>query len=314
MSDMEHVSVALLGLRGSTAALVEEACALAGVQARPFDGDTPLPEPAPLVIAELRAGDRRVPQRVLDAVTSAGGRSRLLLLCGEALVRPHVTTQRGRVVIVSPPHSAGRLSNRIRVLLADVHSKPNGGPLHRREHYTERWWLCSFESASAEPTVLVQHTDAGGMTAVLFPPGSGARDAVLGRVVELLARERSDEARGTGLAQVAGSCAVVHLSAACDRWLFHWPSPTWPMGIYSPQRLPARAVIGARASNQRAWSMIAAPGDLVLACSGPLVEADRARIDLWGTLEEGGPAAVDLLDGSTELARAVRGGVAVEVL
>jgi hypothetical protein len=313
MSDAEHAPVALLTLRGAAAALVEEACTLAGVPASPFDGVTPLPTPASLVIAELRAGDRRVPQRVLDAVALSGGQARLLLLCAEALVRPHVTTQRGRVVMVSPPHSAGRLSNRIRVLLAGVHPKPRAGSLRRREHYTERWWLCSFESHDTEPAVIVQPMDAVGMTAVLFPPGSGPRDETFGRVVELLARERSDEARRTGLARAAGSCAVVHLSATGDRWLFHWPSPTWPLRIHSPQRLPPCADIAARASDQQAWSMPATPGDLVFGCTGSAVAADRAPVDLWHALEEGGPAAVDLLDDVTEPEGTVQGGLAVEV-
>jgi hypothetical protein len=312
MSDPGSVTVALLTLHGSTAALVEEACALAGVPVMPFDGATPLPAPASLVVAELRAGDRRVPQRVLDAVELAGDRARLLLLCAETLVRPHVTTQRGRVVMVSPPHSVSRLSNRIRVLLAGLHSKPDGGSLRRREQYTDRWWLCSFE-AGVEPAVLLQPMDEAGMTAVLAPPGGSARDDLLGQVVELLARERSDEARGAGLAQTAGSCGVVHLSAAGDRWLFHWPNAAWSLRLHSPQRLPSRADIGARASSQRTWSMIAAPGDLILAGRATLATTGQGQIDLWRALEEGGPSAVDLLDGSAELAGTGLGGLVVEV-
>ena len=151
------------------------------------------------------------------------------------------------------------------------------------------------------------------MTAVLPPPGGSARPEILQRAVELLARERSDEARWNGLAQLAGPCAVVHLSAAGDRWLFHWPSPGWPLRIHSPQRLPPHADVAARASRRRAWSMVAAPGDLLLAYTAPLAEADATPVDLRRAASEGGPGAVDLLDAAAERTKTPLSGLAVEV-
>jgi hypothetical protein len=314
MASGEETTAAVLSIGGRLGAAVDEACAQAGVRAVPLGDGAPLTAPACLVIAELRAGDRRVPQRVLEGVARAGGHARLLLLCAEALVRPHVATQGGRVVMVSPPHTPARLASRIRVLLADRGLESKAGSLARCERSTERFWLCSFRSGGGAQGSQVQTTDVGGLTAILPPQGGEAAPELLDEVVALLARERSDEARLRGVAQLAGACAVVHLSPAADRWLFRWPSPTWPLWVHSAQRMPPHADVAPRASRQQAWSMLAAPGDLVLACAAPLAGAKDARAALRRAAEDGGPAAVDRLGTEAERASTPASGLAVEVL
>jgi len=313
MAAEREITAAVLAIHGPLGPVVQQACVEAGINAVSLDDGASLSTPASLVIAELPAGDRRVPQRVLDAVALAGGRARLLLLCAEALVRPHVATQGGRVVMVSPPHTPGRLANRIRVLLADGSPQTAAGDLERRERITDRWWLCSFQSAGTEPGVWLQTADAMGMTAVLPPPQHSAGPELLEQVVDLLSRERSDEARLGGLSELAGPCAVVHLSALSDRWLFCWPSPTWPLWVHSVQRLPPLADVAGRSAHQRTWSMTAAPGDLLLASTAPLGDDEEDRAALRRALEEGGPAAVDLIASRAQDPEVPLCGLAVEV-
>ncbi len=310
----EETTAAVLSIGGRLGAAVDEACAQAGVRAVALEEGAPLAAPASLVIAELRAGDRRVPQRVLDGVTRAGGRARLLLLCAEALVRPHVATQGGRVVMISPPHTPSRLASRIRVLLADRGLKHRVGSLARGERTTERFWLCSFHSADRATGSRVQSTEEGNLTAILVPQGVVAAPDLLDQVVALLSRERSDEARLRGVLQLAGACGVMHLTPAADRWLFCWPSTTWPLWVHSAQRMPPHSDVAPRASRQQAWTMLAAPGDLVVACAVPLAGAADARAALRLAAEEGGPAAVDRLGTEAERAGTPVSGLAVEVL
>lgn len=312
MEPVNALVAAIFTMRRPLASAAGEACAAVGVSTVAFDGVTPPAAPVALVIAELNAGNRRVPQNVLDAVSHVGGRARLLLLCSETLVRPHVCTQGGRVMMASPPHTPGRLANRIRMLLAGTEVKAGSSSLQRTERFAERCWVSTFQSEGTPPGVVMQRVDGSGMTCVLSPPGTQDTDALLEKVVELLARERSDEARLSGLARLAGSSGVLHLYASSDRWLFAWPDPRWPLHVHSPQRLPSHADIATRSPRQTTWSMLAAPGDLVLACAAPMA-IDPTNAELGRALEEGGPAAVDLLGATAQRANIPLSGVAVEV-
>lgn len=314
MAADKDIAAAALSIQGTLSPVVQRACAEAGVRLLSLDDGKPLASTPSVVIAELRAGERRVPQRVLDAAAQAGGRARLLLMCAEALVRPHVATQAGRIVMLSPPHTPGRLANRLRVLLAGQGLPAPAGSLQRRERITERWWTCAYQSASAVPEACPQIADGPGMTAVLPDPRGEADPELAKQVVDLLARERSDEARADGLSRLAGPCGVVHLSASGDRWLFCWPQPTWPLWIHSAQRLPLHADLSGRCAHRRAWWMAAAPGDLILASTGPLGGAgEDVPARLRRAFDEGGPAAVDLVASLPERPGSPLSGLAMEV-
>lgn len=313
MAPESEIAAAVLPIQGALGPVVQQACAEAGIRAVPVEDGAPFVPPPSVVIAELRAGERRVPQRVLDAAALAGGRARLLLLCAEGLVRPHLATQAGRIVMVGPPHTPAKLANRLRVLLAGQGLPTPAAPLDRRERITEHLWLCAFQAAGAGPGASPQLADGSGLTAVLPPPGGGADPELARRVVELLGRERSDDARLDGLPQLAGPCAVVHLSANGDRWLFCWPEPTWPLWIHSAQRLPQLAEVSGRAAHQRAWWTAAAPGDLILASNAPFSAGGDVGAALRRAFDDGGPAAVDLVASMPERAEGPPAGLAIEV-
>jgi hypothetical protein len=313
MAPEREIAAAVLPIQGALGPVVHQACAEAGIRAVPVEDGAPFVPPPSVIIAELRAGERRVPQRVLDAAALAGGRARLLLLCAESLVRPHIATQAGRIVMVSPPHTPAKLANRLRVLLAGHGLPTSASPLERRERITEHLWLCAFQTADGELGASPQVADGPGLTAVLPPPDGGADPELARRVVELLGRERSDDARLQGFSQLAGPCAVVHLSPNGDRWLFCWPEPSWPLWIHSAQRLPQHAEVSGRAAHQRAWWMTAAPGDLILASNAPLSAVGDVRAALRRAFDDGGPAAVDLVASMPERAEGPLAGLAIEV-
>lgn len=144
---------------------------------------------------------------------------------------------------------------------------------------------------------------------MIAPPRGEAKPELLRAALDLLARERGDEARLRELPELAGSCGVVNLSPAGDCWLFCWPSAAWPLWLHSPQRLPAHASIAGRSARARAWSMGAAPGDVLLASTAPL--GDEAP--LRRAAEEGGPSAVDRVAAASAGAEAPLCGLVAEV-
>ena len=140
--------------------------------------------------------ERRIPDAVVE-VAQINPEARLLLLCNEPLVRSTTALQNGRVTLVGPPLTAGKIFRCIHFLLNDGAREGRGrdtmpipglvgGPVDVSEHQREAWWLATVgcdpsghDGAHARLPVLDQ---AEGVTVILSRPGSTLdAEAIKGR-------------------------------------------------------------------------------------------------------------------------------------
>lgn len=287
---------------------------------------TGAPPPA-LLVAWLAAGERRVPDDIVDLMTRSMPTISLLLLCEEPLVRPSVTIQSGRVTLLSPPLTSGRIAARVRALTANAVSATgslvgtgrgdtSSGAVKTRERQHANGWIGSVTSSDpAEGLPLVLQGVAEGLTALLrisgHAPSLGDSDA--SRVADTMRREEPDEAKERALRDMLGdNYGALHLAPDGEDWIFYWPGgPEIPLNILSPTRLP-NAYNLSRALGRTGSLMMrvpAASGDVVVALS----TTSGAEDEIAGALGEGGPAILDVLTGKLRDGSRRVSGVIAEV-
>lgn len=275
---------------------------------------TGAPPPA-LLIAWLAAGERRVPDDIVELMTRSMPTISLLLLCEEPLVRPSVTIQSGRVTLLSAPLNTGRIASRIRALTANSVSATGSlvgtgrgdvmmGPVRTRERQHANGWVgavaCSGDGAEGMPLVL-QGMNEGLTALVRIDPGAPAMgEAEATRIADAMRREEPDEDKERALRDLlGGGYGVLHLAPDGEDWIFYWPAgPEVPLKILSPMRLPNSYNLS-RALGRSGSLMMrvpAASGDVVVALSNQ----SGADEELSGALGEGGPAILDILTGNLQ--------------
>lgn len=275
----------------------------------------PVGAKAPLIlIAELPPGERRIPEHVVTLMNNTFSDVPLLLLCSDALHRPAISLQGGRVTLVGPPPTPSRLSSRLRALLAGKF------PSKRRvlvgvDHVSARWWQGSF--GGKQSGALVRQHVAEGVTALL-PLGSAgvSEDDVRGVISHLRRPNASTDDVGRAVAGVLGTrAALVHLSAAADMWSVYWPEAAGRLEIFSTQRFPMQwNLSGALARSQVKWARMAATGgDLVTVSSRDFDAASTGKTTFAEACADGGPAVVDYLDRQFAQAPELPFGAVVEV-
>jgi hypothetical protein len=293
------------------------------------------PSRAPaLVVASLPVGSRRVPDDVVELVTQRFPELPLLLLCQEALVRPTVTAEAGRVTLVGPPHSRSKLGARLRMLLArtdeaallepDTRGEPNASSAagyprqtQTREYRRPEYWVSAFGSGDSRgppiPSVALHRREASGLTMLLSEPRADVCD--LEQLTHALARPESDDEKEAALCDLlGGSRALLHLTPHADEWIAYLPRRDWPLCLFSPQRLPHHTDLlrTFELSQSCMLRLRAAPGDVIAALTADfgLWERPSAR----DALGDGGPALLELLcSGTLEVEMGFAGAIA-EVL
>ena len=272
---------------------------------------TGAPPPA-LLVAWLAAGERRVPDDIVELMTRSMPTISLLLLCEEPLVRPSVTIQSGRVTLLSTPLNTGRIAARIRALTANAVSATGTlvgtgrgdsvqGSVRTRERQHSNGWVgsvaCSDDGTGGMPLVLQGMNE--GLTALLrIDSGAPAMgEAEASRIADAMRREEPDDDKERTLRDMlGGSYGALHLAPDGEDWIFYWPAgPEVPLKIMSPTRLP-NAYNLSRALGRSGSLMMrvgAASGDVVVALSTTSGAEDELSI----ALGEGGPAVLDVLTG-----------------
>jgi hypothetical protein len=270
--------------------------------------DVPAARAPAVFVAGLPPGSRVVPEPVVRAMALMPPRVPLLLLCGERLVRPTVTTQGGRVTLLGPPLSGARVASRIRMLLAKTEEAPEdlfsvardcvGDPAaaatseHRRPHY----WVGTFGPRDHEGPRLPSLTQraSSGVVVVLAP--TGAREDEVDQVTRVLRRKERDDQKAVALANVLGEeRALLHLGPGGEEWIVYLPRPDWSLAIFSPRRVPHLWDLSAslRRSGRRVARLEAAGGDVVVAMTGR--PDDSTIAERQTAMADGGPALLRLL-------------------
>jgi len=284
-------------LDGAVVAELGAVCARASAEVLPWRS---LATSQPiLIVGALGRGERQIPSPLLE-VANAGGAA-LLLLSGDPLVRPVVSTHGGRVTLVAPSVSRARLRGTIRMLLAR-----HGG--FAREQLHHHAWTAAF-GGSGSPSL--HHDASGGVTAVFpFNAGwSGAEPLSLeAHQVVTAGKQLDDEERQFRLRELFGSVAgMVHLARDTREWTLYWPSSIHPVLLCSVHRLPAVCNLAAQADSQ-VLHLAASPGDVVVGMSSPTPIQHRRF-----AAGDGGAALLDDLETAAADRRAMPAGVILEI-
>lgn len=259
---------------------IRAACKALNLDIEEWMGGIPRTPPQ-LVMTALEPGERRLPDDLCQLIEASPG-VRAIVFASEPLVKPRITLNQGRVVILAPPVDRVRLIAVARSALGtDERMSPRTEAAFRFEILRRQYWVSWARGAEGAKITLDEQT---GMTVSI-----GA--ATTGHLVARVHGEKSAEAtRGAKLAdRLKTDGAVVHLVDDASEWQIYWPraSPIW---ICSPQRLPTRweatsSIVGAPST----WLKLAAfPGDQI--------------IGLWGEVPEAalGPIRAGMLEGGPE--------------
>ena len=276
---------------------LDDACSRAGVSCvRWHRGDAPLFDSS-LVVAGLGVGERVIPSEVVELVDAVGESATLLLLTSEPLVRPSVTLQRGRVVVVGGPQRAERLYGFVRRLAI---ATPG-------EAESVKPWSWSAELAPSSP---VSRVDERALTAII-PIGDDVEidESLRSSAADCMTQADGliDEAR---LQDLLGSRAgLVHLSAYATSWLVYWPrtcgarqrdlgdqgmDDVEALWLYSTARLPRLYDLrgAATAAHPRLLRLAAQSGDTLLAMAGATALDEDA---VGRAMAGGGPGLLSTL-------------------
>lgn len=283
--------------------------------------DASSPRPA-LLAAVLPAGERSLASELVEQLDAHADLC-LLLLCEEPLVRPTLSIQQGRIVLLDAPLTASRIEARLRLLLtarcaessgqwlqAEASPEAAAGAITQQRLRTSSCWFAVFTGAAparcrgARWSSHRRHglswalseaaPDAAAAAAWLASPPSSADDLQLERDLRAM----------FGL-----DAAFVQLDPSARQWWFSLPGEGSMLRVYSHQRLP-RAWNAGRAPlscNTRHFRLAAAPGDVVCVTTTALLgqESTLAR----SALDGGGPALLQTL-----ITQCPPAGVVVEVL
>jgi hypothetical protein len=316
--------------RSAVSSSLDAACAEVGAELV-FRAGLPRAASSPaapaLLAAVLPAGERSLPPELVREL-DANAELSLLLLCEEALVRPTLAIQQGRIVLLEPPLTASRIEARLRLLMTARCSESAGSsksmlaspvastsvPCER--HRTADYWFAVFMGAATERSrALTWRTHAqSGLSWALSEAGlDAAPDRVRPASREAGAEDVELE---RGLRAVLGlDGALVQLEPNARQWRFLLPDDGCQLRVFSHQRLP-RAWDAGRAlarCNSRFFRLVAAPGDVVCLMT-------ESSLELTPTLERsaldgGGPALFQALVNQCSLSRSeLAAGVVVEVM
>jgi hypothetical protein len=311
--------------RSAISTSLAAACERVGAELVFRSGSTDVPSPPPhpaLLAALLPAGERVLPSdlvREMDAHVDLC----LLLLCEEALLRPTLTIQEGRIVLLEPPLTASRIEARLRLLMTARCVESAGGwsaaalesaetPAER--HRTADFWFAVFMGAAAEQRRAISWRvrPRQGLSCALSeaPLDAGAVPALAS------SHDPPGEDAERGCRAVLGEGgALVHLDPSACEWRFLLPDDGFVLRVFSHQRLP-RAWDAGRAlarSKSRLFRLAAAPGDVI--CLATAATADLPTTLEHAALDGGGPALFQtLVTRCTPAAADVAAGVVVEVM
>jgi hypothetical protein len=286
------VIASMAGLDAELAERLAEACAHAGATMVRWS-DQASPPPGGLVLAALSPGERHIPDRLMTLARDRPAAT-LLLLCREALVRPSVTLQDGRVILVEAPFSVRRLASRIRVALAAGNPSRDSAT---RELQRPGHWV-GLVSGPRFPAWLDEGPGVTVVVGAAAPPHPGAR------LRELL--DRGEEASGALPALLGEGAGLVHLTPRRDEWVLFWPSAARPLWLCSTVRLPPCWDLGVTAQDSpgRCLRLPATGGDVVVALPGdvgdwalgaasPGVPGGVSALELIEAAADGGPALLE---------------------
>lgn len=321
-------TVQMWGGRSAASAALAAACQQVGAELVFHTGapDPSTPRPR-LIAAVLPAGERSLAAELVEQL-DADSDLCLLLLCEEALVRPTLSIQQGRIVLLDAPLTASRIEARLRLLSTDrcveafghwqqADASPEAAPsfVAQQQLRTAGSWFAVFTGGGGRRRVarwrshvrhglswaLSEATPDAAAAAVWMPSSAFGSDDV-----EL---ERASRAL-LGL-----DAALVQLDANARQWRFLLPEEGSQLRVYSHQRLPrswdaTRALTRSRA---RLFRLAAAPGDVVCVTTAtvPGLESTLER----SALDGGGPALLQtLITHCPPAAPQPTAGVVVEVL
>ena len=325
----EAWTVQMWGGRSAASAALAAACEQVGAELvfRAEGSDPSSPRPA-LLAAVLPAGERSLAVEVveqLDAHTDLC----LLLLCEEALVRPTLSIQQGRIVLLEAPLTAARIEARLRLLLTtrcieapgqwlQASAPPEAAPssIAHQRFRTDGCWFAVFTGAGSPRCRAARwrsHVRHGLSWALSEAAPDAAAAADWGPSPS--SSPEDVELERAWSASLGLDAALVQLDASAGQWRFLLPQDGALLRVYSHQRLP-RVWDPARAltrSKNRLFRLAAAPGDVVCVTT-------EALLGLESTLERsaldgGGPALLQtIITHCSPAAPQPAAGVVVEVL
>jgi hypothetical protein len=247
---------------------------------------------AAVLVAGLTAGERRVPEELLELLRRTKAADALLLICNEPLVRPSVSLYRGRLALVGADATADTIASQLRVLLAERATASGVGAVGERAH--PYWW--SRDTRPSNATSVQYPEDHGGFTHVFALKGE--IDLPPAMVKELRAALRDGSVRlteGDGLlsSPSGASIGAIHYNPRRESILILWPPSPHTLWMVSAVRLPILSdlsCIGKGMSN-----MQASGGDVLLALShgGSTGATQAITHDLAARAPFGGPAVFD---------------------
>jgi hypothetical protein len=303
------------------------ACAQVGAELvfRAGASEAATPPPA-LLAALLPAGERALPAALVRQMDERAELC-LLLLCEEALVRPTLAIQQGRIVLLEPPLTASRIEARLRLLMtarciesaggwrSPAPSAEAAGVPHERYRTADYWFAVFMGESSAQPRALSWQIRASqGLSWALF---DAPEDAAAARPWPPSPEPRAEDAETERAlhAMLGAAGALVELDPSARQWRFLLPDDGSLLRVFSHQRLP-RAWDAGRAlakCNRRFFRLAAAPGDVVCltTAASPALDSALER----SALDGGGPALFQAL--VSQVVRAapdLTAGVVVEVM
>jgi hypothetical protein len=280
-----------------------------------------------LLAAVLPAGERVLPAELVRQMDDRAELC-LLLLCEEALLRPTLSIQDGRIVLLEPPLTASRIEARMRLLMTARCIESAGAwrspaPLagaaelpHQRYRTPDYWFAVFMGAAAAPPRALSWQIRA--QQGLSWALSESALEAAAAQTWAAPPEPRAGDAETErGLRAVLGSDgALVQLDRSARQWRFLLPDDGSLLRVFSHQRLPHAWDAGRALARQngRFFKLAAAPGDVVClttAAPAPQLDSTLER----SALDGGGPALFQtLVTRCLAAAEQVTAGVVVEVM
>jgi hypothetical protein len=286
--------------------------------------DAPRSSPHPALLAALLpAGERVLPGDLVREMDTHVDLC-LLLLCEEALLRPTLTIQEGRIVLLEPPLTASRIEARLRLLMTARCIESAGGfgsaalgdaaqALEERQRTADYWFAVFMGAAAQQRRAMSWRVRArDGLSCAL---SDSALDA---GAEQALAASREpgagDPERGWRAALGKGG-ALVHLDPSARAWSFLLPDDGCVLRVFSHQRLPRAWDAGRALAKSKGgfFRLTAAPGDVI--CLATAAPAELRSTLEHAALDGGGPALFQtLVTRCSPAAADVAAAVVVEVM